>query len=183
VTLKSSGKNSLDVFWKVPDKNLQNSALTGYQVCFYTSDLTPECLALKSTKVLSLTLNNLRPATKYFVTVSAITKAGYGEKSLEVSKITNGGNLINMENAQYRKFYCSMVLMFFLSALLEVGKTFYYFHLNDLVMFPSLEPINPLVTSYYTLSLHIPKQKNYIRYVYTVYKCFSLYPIENNVLH
>jgi hypothetical protein len=94
VNLKSHGKNSLDVSWKVPDEKLQNSELTGYQVCFYTRNATPECLMLQSTKVLSLTLNNLQPSTKYFVTVTANTKAGYGEKSLEVSKITNGGNSI-----------------------------------------------------------------------------------------
>ena len=92
VTLKSRGKTSLEVSWKAPDKSFQNSELTGYQVCFYTSDTTPECLVVKSSKVLSLTLYNLQPSTKYFVTVSAITKASYGEKSLEVSKITNGGN-------------------------------------------------------------------------------------------
>jgi hypothetical protein len=48
---------------------------------------------LKGTKVNLVTLNNLQPSTKYFVTVSASTKDGLGEKSLEVSKITNGGNL------------------------------------------------------------------------------------------
>jgi hypothetical protein len=98
VTLKSRDKNSLEVSWRAPDKYLQNDELTGYQVCFYTRDTTPECLVLKSTNVLSLTLNNLRPSTKYFVSVSAITKAGNGEKSLEVSKITNGGNLVNMNS-------------------------------------------------------------------------------------
>ena len=91
VTLESPNKNSLEVSWKIPDKKLQNSELTGYQVCLYSKGISPECFVIKSTKVLSLTLNNLQPSTKYFVTVLAITKAGYGEKSLEVSKITNGG--------------------------------------------------------------------------------------------
>jgi hypothetical protein len=91
VTVESRDKNSLEVSWKVPDKRLQNSELTGYQVCLYTMATTPECFVFKSTKVLSLTLNNLQPSTKYFVVVLAITKAGYGEKSLEVSKITSGG--------------------------------------------------------------------------------------------
>jgi hypothetical protein len=94
VNLKSRSKNSLDVSWKIPDKNSQNSELTGYQVCFNTRNATPECLMLQSTKVFSLTLNKLQPSTKYLVTVSAITKAGYGEKSSEVSEITNGGDLL-----------------------------------------------------------------------------------------
>ena len=95
VTLKTRDKNSLDVSWNVPEKDSQNSELTGYQVCFYTKDKRPECLALNSTKIFSLTLDNLLPSTKYFVTVSASTKAGYGERSLEVSQITNGGNLLD----------------------------------------------------------------------------------------
>ena len=97
MTLVSRDKSSLEVSWKVPNENLQNSQLTGYQVCFYTKDNTPECLVLQSTKVLSLTLNNLQPSTKYFVTVLAITKAGYGEQSSEVSKITNGGNSVHID--------------------------------------------------------------------------------------
>ena len=98
VAFNSRGKTSLQVSWKAPEENLQNVELTGYQVCFYTRDTTAECLVLTSTKVLSLTLNNLRPSTKYFVTVSASTKAGYGEKSLEVGKITSGGNSVNMNS-------------------------------------------------------------------------------------
>ncbi|CAB4005657.1 Down syndrome cell adhesion molecule homolog isoform X2 [Paramuricea clavata] len=90
VTIDSRGKNSLEVSWKAPDESLQDGELTGYQVCFYSKDTASECLMFKSAKVLSLTLNNLLPSTKYFVTVSASTKAGYGEKSSEVSKITSG---------------------------------------------------------------------------------------------
>ena len=33
-------------------------------------------------------IKNLRPGTKYFVTVAAGTSAGYGPKSTEVSEIT-----------------------------------------------------------------------------------------------
>jgi hypothetical protein len=101
VTFNSRGKTSLQVSWKTPEESLQNVELTGYQVCFYTKDTVPECLVLAglstiSTKVLSLTLNNLQPSTKYFVTVSASTKAGFGEKSLAINKITSGGNSVNM---------------------------------------------------------------------------------------
>ena len=100
VTLDSRSKNSLEVSWKAPDESLQNGELTGYQVCFYSKDTASECLMFKSAKVLSLTLNNLLPSMKYFVTVSASTKAGYGEKSAEVSKITSGGNSVNMNSWQ-----------------------------------------------------------------------------------
>ena len=93
VAFKSRGKTSLQVSWNAPEESLQNGELTGYQVCFYTRNTAPECLVLKSTKVLSLTLNNLRPSTKYYVTVAASTTAGYEKKSLEISEITNGGNL------------------------------------------------------------------------------------------
>ncbi|CAB4005118.1 Down syndrome cell adhesion molecule homolog isoform X1, partial [Paramuricea clavata] len=120
VAFNSRGKTSLQVSWRAPEERLQNVELTGYQVCFYTRDTAPECLVLTSTKVLSLTLNNLKPSTKYFVTVSASTKAGYGEKSLEVTKITSG------------------------------------------------EPVNPLTTSDYTLSLNIPKPAEYIREVMVI---------------
>ena len=98
MAFNSRGKTSLQVSWKAPEENLQNVELTGYEVCFYAKDTAAECLVLTSTKVLSLTLNNLKPSTKYFVTVSASTKAGYGEKSLEVSKITSGGNSVNMNS-------------------------------------------------------------------------------------
>ena len=96
VALKSRGKTSLQVSWNGPVERLQMGKLTGYQVCFYTRDTAGECLVLKSTNVLSLTLNNLRPSTKYYVTVAASTSVGYGKKSLEISKITNGGNLADV---------------------------------------------------------------------------------------
>ena len=96
VALKSRGKTSLQVSWNAPEESLQMGELTGYQICFYTRDNAGECLVLKSTKVLSLTLRNLRPSTRYYVTVAASTSVGYGEKSLEMSKITNGGNLADL---------------------------------------------------------------------------------------
>ncbi len=96
VALKSRDKTSLQVSWNAPVESLQMGELTGYQVCFYTRDNAGECLMLKSTKVLSLTIKNLRPSTKYYVTVAANTNAGYGKKSPEMSKITNGGNLADV---------------------------------------------------------------------------------------
>ena len=99
MTLKSSGKDTLDVSWNVPDGRLWNGELTGYKVCFNSRDTAEECLVLQGTRILSQTISDLQPSTKYFVTVSSRTKIGYGNKSLAVSKITNGGNI------QFRYFY------------------------------------------------------------------------------
>ncbi|XP_028399530.1 uncharacterized protein LOC114522942 [Dendronephthya gigantea] len=120
VSLKSRGKYTLEVSWEAPEESSTTGELTGYQVCFHTNETPLECIVLKNTKVLALTLKKLQPSTKYFVTVAASTKAGYGEKSSVVSKITNG------------------------------------------------EPLNPLSTSYYTLTLNIPKAANYIRQVMVI---------------
>ena len=153
VTLKSRGKTSLDVSWKVQDENLQKSEVTGYQVCFYTKDTAAKCLVVQSSKVLSHTVYDLQPSTKYFVTVSAITKAGYGKKSLEVSKITNGGILIGSYIAQLAHCQCIR----------------HYFCMNYLLICLSLEAKNPIPTCYYALSLDIPKQKDYIRCVFQLF--------------
>ena len=90
VTIHSRGKNVLVVYWQAPDKRLWDGELTGYQVCYSTleSDKNAKCLM---TATFVYTISKLHPSTKYFVTVSAGTRAGYGNKSLEVSKITNGG--------------------------------------------------------------------------------------------
>ncbi|XP_028416881.1 uncharacterized protein LOC114541103 isoform X2 [Dendronephthya gigantea] len=97
VVVKSRGKRSLEVSWEAP--NGPNNELIGYQICFRTKETSSECSELKSTKVLSITIIDLQPAAMYFVTVSAGTEAGYGEKSLEVSKITNGA--VNPLSASY----------------------------------------------------------------------------------
>ena len=90
VTVHSQGKNLLAVSWQAPDKRLWDGELTGYQVCYSTleSDKNAKCLM---TATFVYTISKLHPSTKYFVTVSAGTRAGYGNKSLEVSRITNGG--------------------------------------------------------------------------------------------
>ncbi|XP_028402427.1 uncharacterized protein LOC114525363 [Dendronephthya gigantea] len=116
VTFISRSKSSLGISWKAPVESTRKSKLTGYRVCFFTNDTSPECLILKSPKVFSLALKNLRPSTKYFVTVSASTEHGYGEKSPEVSKITNKG------------------------------------------------PVNLIATSFYTMTVNIPKQQEYIKF-------------------
>ncbi|XP_028402587.1 phosphatidylinositol phosphatase PTPRQ-like [Dendronephthya gigantea] len=121
VAFISRSKTSLRISWKAPVESTRKSKLTGYRVCFSTNDTSPECLILKSTKVFHLTLNDLRPSTKYFVTVSASTEHGYGEKSPEVSKITNGGPVVNL-----------------------------------------------IAASFYTLTINIPKQQEYIKEVMVI---------------
>ncbi|XP_028402588.1 receptor-type tyrosine-protein phosphatase F-like [Dendronephthya gigantea] len=122
VTFISRSKTSLGISWKAPVESTRKSKFTGYRVCFFTNDTSPECLILKSPKVFSLALKNLRPSTKYFVTVSASTEHGYGEKSPEVSKITNKG------------------------------------------------PVNLIATSFYTMTVNIPKQQEYIKEVMVIVK-------------
>ena len=98
VAFTSRTKNSLSVSWKAPDEDVRNGNLTGYQVCY--SDQrnleNPSCIATNTT--LSYTINNLQQTTKYFVTVSAGTSAGFGTKSLEINKTTNGGEYISFNN-------------------------------------------------------------------------------------
>ena len=92
VALTTRSRNKLTVSWSAPSRNLRNGKLTGYRVCYSDKENSsnPSCFqknALSNTTV----IEKLRPATKYFVTVAAATSAGYGPKSMEISKITNGG--------------------------------------------------------------------------------------------
>ena len=87
----SRSQTSIEISWKAP-VSTRNNKLTAYEVCYSTRNTFPECLLHNNTKTLSHAISNLRPSTKYFVTVSASTKFSHGEKSLNVSKITNGGN-------------------------------------------------------------------------------------------
>jgi hypothetical protein len=95
VAVNSRTSDSLGISWKAPDKHLWNGKLTGYQVC-YSSGIggNQNCLHTESSG-LSLNIPNLQPSTKYFVTVAASTKIGYGNRSLVISKITNGGKVYN----------------------------------------------------------------------------------------
>ena len=92
VNINSRSNNSLGISWNAPDKNLWNGKLTGYQVCYSSSVIgeNQECFHTESS-VLSYNIPQLQPSTRYFVTVAASTKIGYGNKSSEISKITNGG--------------------------------------------------------------------------------------------
>ena len=91
VAVVSRGRDSLGISWKAPDKRLWNGKLIGYQVCYSSvNDENRDCLHTESS-TLSYNIRKLQPSTKYFVTVAASTKIGYGNKSLGISKITNGG--------------------------------------------------------------------------------------------
>jgi hypothetical protein len=94
VNINSRSNDSLGISWKAPDKKLWNGKLTGYQVCYSSSVIgeNQECFHTGSS-VLSYNIPQLQPSTRYFVTVAASTKIGYGNKSSEISKITNGGKL------------------------------------------------------------------------------------------
>lgn len=91
VIFKSRGKTWLEISWKAPVSS-RDDEVKEYQVCYSTRDTFPKCLVHNDTKTLSFTIRNLLPSTKYFVAVSASTQFTHGEKSLNVSKITNGGN-------------------------------------------------------------------------------------------
>jgi hypothetical protein len=90
VTFTSRGKHWLELSWKAPDQRW-NGEEKGYQVCHSVQENSsnPSCSEL--TNSLSYTISQLLSSTKYFVTVSAATNAGVGPRSLEVSKMTNGG--------------------------------------------------------------------------------------------
>jgi hypothetical protein len=85
-------KSKLTVSWRSPAQKLRNGQLTGYNVCYSDKSRSSNPIC-SPTNAHSNTakINNLRFATKYFVTVAARTTAGYGLKSMEISKITNGG--------------------------------------------------------------------------------------------
>ena len=55
---------------------------------------SPKCN--ETNAILSFTIDNLQPSTKYFVTVAAGTSAGFGNKSAEINKTTNGGIGLNI---------------------------------------------------------------------------------------
>ena len=80
--------NSLSLSWNAPHVEERNGKLTGYQVCY--SDQT-KSTCTKNITALSYTIKNLQPSTKYFVTVSAGTSAGFGPRSPEINITTNGG--------------------------------------------------------------------------------------------
>lgn len=93
VAFISRGKGFLKVSWKPPEERFRNGELTGYQICYSTAenDRNPKCSLATA---FSYTITTLKPFTKYYVTVSAGSKVGFGIKSDEISEITDGGKRI-----------------------------------------------------------------------------------------
>ena len=75
-----------------------NGELTGYRVCYSdkASTSNPRCCRINA-QYSTVVITNLRPATKYFVTVAAGTSVGFGPKSTEISAITNGGETSSLQ--------------------------------------------------------------------------------------
>jgi hypothetical protein len=96
VTITNRSKNELTVSWRAPDQSLQTDELTGYKVCYSdkAGSSNPNC-SQENDQSYTIVIKNLRPATKYFVTVGAGTSGGYGPNSAEISKITSGGKTIS----------------------------------------------------------------------------------------
>jgi hypothetical protein len=92
VSFTERKKDQLTVSWRAPSENSQNGKLTGYIVCYSdeTKSSNPSCFQ-ENDQSYTTVIKKLQTATKYFVTVAAATVVGYGPKSREISKITNGG--------------------------------------------------------------------------------------------
>ena len=93
VAIISRDKKWLILSWKLPEQRFRNGKILHNLVCRSTksADTSPACINSVRLSRGIYHLLNLRPATKYFVTVAAGTSAGYGVKSAEISGITNGG--------------------------------------------------------------------------------------------
>ncbi|XP_028402594.1 receptor-type tyrosine-protein phosphatase F-like isoform X2 [Dendronephthya gigantea] len=120
VTYIFRSKYSLELSWMPPGSDLRNGILTGYQVCYssQTMSTSPKCTQTNTT--LSYTIDNLKPSTKYIVTVAAGTSVGFGNKSAKIIETTNEG------------------------------------------------PVNLIATSFYTLTVNIPKPQEYIKEVMVI---------------
>ncbi|XP_028402428.1 receptor-type tyrosine-protein phosphatase S-like [Dendronephthya gigantea] len=86
----SRGKNVLKLSWEPPEVNLHNGILTGYQVCYFSQTISTSPKCVKPNTTLTFTIDDLQPSTKYIVTVAAGTSVGFGNKSSEINKTTNG---------------------------------------------------------------------------------------------
>ena len=97
VTLKYRSKDRVKISWETPSKLLWNDGVTEYEICYSYKERSKKerdvtsCLRPIPRSQNSLVIMNLRPATKYFVTVTAITSSGSSWKSKEISTITNAG--------------------------------------------------------------------------------------------
>ena len=83
-------RTKLVVSWKKPNSQEWSGEVTRYKICYSTEEriLWPKC---SETIGLSYEITSFKPATKYFVTVSAGTSDGFGPKSVEINEITYGG--------------------------------------------------------------------------------------------
>ena len=91
VVFTHRSKNQLTISWTAPPRHTWNSQRLKYQVCSYKAKSSnPKCFYVNS-RTSTAVIKNLRPATRYFVTVAAGTSAGYGPKSTKVSEITRDG--------------------------------------------------------------------------------------------
>ena len=94
VVFDSKSKTSLTVSWKHPEETFRMGIINKYKVCYSTKNAKMQkCKNGISTT--SYSIKKLKPATKYFVRVSAGTIAGYGVYSKEYSDITNEGKSSN----------------------------------------------------------------------------------------
>ena len=83
-------RTKLVVSWKKPNSQEWSGGVTRYEICYSTEEriLWPKCSV---TIGLSYEIASFKPATKYFVTVSAGTSDGFGPKSAKINEITYGG--------------------------------------------------------------------------------------------
>ena len=83
-------RTKLVVSWKKPNSQEWSGEATRYEICYSTEEriLWPKCSV---TIGLSYEITSFKPATKYFVTVSAGTSDGFGPKSAKINEITYGG--------------------------------------------------------------------------------------------
>ena len=105
VTFTYSGKRSLKLSWNAPHECLWNGKLTGYLVCHSDRAKAGNPKCSERINALKYTIINLQPSTKYFVTVSVGTSVGFGPKSAEISKITDGGKNKHCFSCMRKHFY------------------------------------------------------------------------------
>ena len=107
VRFTSRSRRKLVVSWNEPDTRIWSGKATRYEFCYSTKerDSRPQC---EETNRFLFEISSLQPAKKYFVTVSAGTREGFGPKSAEISKITNRG--MNLAWPRFRLFYCFCII-------------------------------------------------------------------------
>ena len=90
VRFASHDRRKLVISWNEPNSQEWSGEATRYEICHSIDERAsqPKC---SETMGLSYEITSFKPATKYFVTVSAGTRVGFGPKSSEISRITYGG--------------------------------------------------------------------------------------------